>query len=125
MRRICSKDTSPEMVVRRLVHRLGYRYRLHRKNLPGKPDLVFPARGKAIFVHGCFWHQHASSRCKIVRKPKSNKAYWTPKLEANVRRDRRNRQHLRRMGWRSLVVWECETADPERLERRIVRFLED
>lgn len=124
MRRIGSKDTSPEMIVRRLVHGMGYRYQLHRSDLPGKPDLTFSSRRKVIFVHGCFWHQHGSKRCTIARRPKSNQRYWTPKLDGNVERDRRQRRRLRRLGWRSLVVWECETHRLEILARRIERFLE-
>ncbi|MDK2973483.1 MAG: mismatch endonuclease, patch repair protein [Candidatus Sumerlaeota bacterium] len=123
MRRIRSKDMAPELAVRRLVHAAGYRYRLHRKDLPGKPDLVFPARGKVIFVHGCFWHQHSARKCGIVRKPKSNTGYWEMKLANNVRRDRRNRRALKRLGWDVLIVWECQTRDPAKLEARIRRFL--
>ena len=123
MQQIRSTDTSPELVVRKLTHHLGYRYRLHRKDLPGKPDLVFPARGKIVFVHGCFWHQHSSSRCKISRLPKSKTDYWTPKLQRNAERDRKNQRRLRRLGWRVLVLWECQIKDLERLARRIDRFL--
>src|SRR5687768_17294491 len=92
MSRIGAKDTKPEMAVRRLVHSLGYRYRLHRRSLPGNPDLVFPARRKAIFVHGCFWHRHPDSSCKLARLPKSRGDFWIPKLEANAERDLRNEQ---------------------------------
>jgi len=122
MRRIRSVDTAPEMAVRKAAHRLGYRYRLHRKDLPGRPDLVFPSRKAAIFVHGCFWHQH--SRCREGRVPGSNRQYWSPKLAANVARDSRNRRKLRRLGWRVLTVWECEVSD-SRLDARIVGFLDD
>lgn len=123
MSRIRSKDTQPEMVVRRLLHRLGYRYRLHRSDLPGKPDLVFPSRRAVIFVDGCFWHGHG---CSIGRKPKTNRPYWSPKIEGNMLRDARNRRTLRRQGWRVLTVWECATkkGDFSALERRLVRFLE-
>lgn len=114
---------APEMAVRRLVHRLGYRYRLHRKDLPGKPDLVFPARHKAIFVHGCFWHQHRG--CSDSRTPRSNRSYWIPKLEGNKKRDKANRAKLTRMGWRNLVIWECSTKNEARLERLIKQFLGD
>ena len=120
---IRSKDTRPELAVRSLVHRLGFRYRLHVRCLPGNPDLVFPRRGKVIFVHGCFWHLHRS--CPNCRPPKSKLKYWEPKLEGNARRDAANRSRLRRAGWRSLVVWECQIEnDPESVARRIVRFLE-
>lgn len=101
-------DTGPEMVIRRLVHGMGYRYRLHVANLPGKPDMVFAGRGKIIFVHGCFWHRHPSSRCKLARMPKSRLAFWEPKLEQNRKRDRKTVRQLNRDGWKVLVVWECQ-----------------
>lgn len=126
MRRIRSKDMKPEMVVRRLVHGMGYRYRLHRKDLPGKPDLVFPGRKKVIFVHGCFWHQHGDPDCKIARRPKSNLDYWNPKLDRNVERDARNQAKLREMGWDPLIVWECQARgreDPGSMEARVANFL--
>ena len=118
-----SKDTKPEMLVRRLVHGMGYRYSLHRRGLPGKPDMVFPSRSKIIFVHGCFWHRHG--RCNYTRWPKSRLSFWKPKLEQNHRRDRANERALRRMGWRLLVVWECQLGDTEKLGRRIKGFLEE
>ena len=123
MRRIKSGDTIPEMAVRRLVHRLGYRYRLHRRDLPGRPDLVFPARKKILFVHGCFWHQHAVKQCSDSRVPKSNTTYWTPKLKANTERDARNIAALEEAGWKVLVLWECEIATAIDLKARITRFL--
>src|SRR3979490_759234 len=101
---IRNRDTKPELLVRRLIHSCGFRYRLHRADLPGKPDLVFPARRKVIFVHGCFWHQH---RC-LRRKPKSNQDYWLPKLSKNKSRDARHLRELRGAGWSCLVIWECE-----------------
>jgi DNA mismatch endonuclease (patch repair protein) len=122
MARVRGKDTKPEMAVRRLVHALGFRYRLHRGDLPGKPDLVFVARGKVIFVHGCFWHRH---RCKAGRKvPRTNQDYWLPKLERNRRRDAAHRRKLRRLGWGVLVLWECQLKDAAALEKRIREFLE-
>lgn len=121
MARVRSKNTTPELRVRRAAHRLGYRFRLHRSDLPGSPDLVFPGRRKAIFVHGCFWHRHA--RCKRTRTPKSRVDFWLTKFEANVRRDRQVRAQLRRAGWSVLVVWECETDDGPRLERTLSGFL--
>jgi DNA mismatch endonuclease, patch repair protein len=121
MRRIRSKNTTPEMRVRRLLHSLGYRYRLHDKRLPGKPDLVFPSRKKVILVHGCFFHQHVG--CIDGRLPKSRQEYWTPKLERNVARDKSNRARLSQAGWRSLVVWDCETRNLESLQRRLLAFL--
>ena len=122
MRRIKSKNTKPEMLVRRMAHQMGYRFRLHRKDLPGKPDLVFPSRKKAIFVHGCFWHLHRG--CNEGRIPSSRVAYWEPKLLRNVARDATRRRELRKLGWRSLVVWECQLTDSELLSKRIKSFLE-
>jgi DNA mismatch endonuclease, patch repair protein len=120
MRRIKKKDTKPEIAVRRLLHGLGYRFRLHRNDLPGTPDIVFPARKKVILVHGCFWHQHA---CSLGRKqPKTNQLYWGPKLARNVERDREARKALRAMGWQALVVWECQVRK-NRVSERITRFL--
>lgn len=121
MRAIRSKDTSPEMAVRRLIHSLGYRYRLHGSTLPGKPDLVFAGRKKAIFIHGCFWHLHTG--CREGRIPDSRRSYWKPKLEGNRARDARNRRALRRLGWSVLVIWECQIAREEALRSRIVEFL--
>lgn len=123
MRRIRSKDTGPELTVRRLIHGLGFRYRLHVKDMPGKPDLVFPGRGKVIFVHGCFWHQHRS--CPEGRLPNSNQPYWTPKLKRNVERDRKALRQLRRTGWRTLTIWECQAKDLPRLRQKVLAFLED
>ena len=123
MSRIKGKDTTPEMHVRRLVHSMGYRYRLHRKHLPGRPDLVFASRKKIILVHGCFWHQHDSPECKIVSVPKSNRDYWLPKLARNVERDEENLKKLLELGWSVLVVWECEVSR-EDLRKRLKRFLE-
>ncbi|MBV9761890.1 MAG: DNA mismatch endonuclease Vsr [Acidobacteriaceae bacterium] len=120
MRAIRSKDMKPELAVRSLVHRMGYRYRLHRHDLPGRPDLVFPGRKKVIFVHGCFWHCH---NCKTAHVPKSNRDYWEPKLERNRTRDARNLVVLKTAGWQSLVLWECELNDPEDMRARIRRFL--
>ncbi len=110
----------PEMAVRRMVHAMGYRYRLHRRDLPGKPDLVFGPRRAVIFVHGCFWHQH---NCRDGRQPKSNTGYWGEKLRRNVERDAQVRVALEADGWRVLVIWECETRDPEALKGRLEDFL--
>ncbi len=121
MRRVRSKDTGPEMRVRRLVHGMGYRYRLHASDLPGRPDLVFRPRRKVIFVHGCFWHRHEG--CAKNRTPKTRRSYWTKKLDGNVVRDRRNQAALAKHGWAALVIWECETTDLEALAPRIRRFL--
>lgn len=119
---IRSKDTKPELLVRRLVYSLGYRYRLHRRDLPGVPDLVFARSRSVIFVHGCFWHCHA--RCRKARTPKSRLSYWKPKLELNSKRDKKNVRTLLRDGWRVLIIWECQLGHRGRLEKRIVRFLE-
>ena len=122
MRAIRSTDTIPEMTVRKLAHGLGYRFRLHRRNLPGNPDLVFPSRRKVIFVHGCFWHSH--SGCKIAHRPKTNLDYWTPKLERNRSRDIRNLERLSALGWKVLVVWECQMSNEPRLRTQLAKFLE-
>lgn len=125
MRRIRSKGSAVEMTVRRAVHSLGYRYRLHDPKLPGKPDLVFPGRRKVIFVHGCFWHQHDDNSCKIVREPKSNQAYWIPKLERNKVRDTGHLSALAHAGWLVLIVWECEAeGDEGSLRNRLKKFLD-
>lgn len=124
MRQIHSKDTKPEVIVRSLTHRLGYRFRLHRKDLPGKPDLVFGPRRKVIFVHGCFWHQHSKASCLDGRLPKSNSDYWHAKLRKNIERDTVNRAKLNKMGWRSLVLWECQLRNEEKLGRWIKKFLD-
>ena len=122
MQAVKSRDTGPEMIVRRLLHRLGYRYRLHRRDLPGTPDVALLSRRKAIFVHGCFWHGHG---CPKGRLPNSRLDYWRPKLNSNRERDRRNEEELRSMGWTVLVIWQCETADLEALARRLHDFLGD
>ncbi len=124
MSRIRSKNSKVELAIRSLVHRMGYRFRLHRKNLPGKPDLVFPGRKKAIFVHGCFWHWHPDPDCKRARMPKSRQEFWKPKLEGNRRRDRENREKLSDLGWEVLEIWECEIADLENIADRIKDFLD-
>jgi len=111
----------PELAVRSLVHKMGYRYRLHKKDLPGRPDLVFPSRRKVIFVHGCFWHAH--KHCKAAHLPKSNLEDWGPKLERNRTRDRENIEGLNADGWESMVVWECEVKTQDELEKRLLDFL--
>ncbi len=120
MRRIKGKGTRPELAIRTALHRLGYRYRLHAADLPGKPDLVFRTRRKVILIHGCFWHQHDG--CKITRLPKSNTAYWTPKLLANKSRDTVNLLKLTELGWEVLTIWECELTLDDLLPR-ICSFL--
>ncbi len=123
MRRIRSKGMSPELHVRQLLHHLGYRYRLHRKSLPGHPDIIFPKLQKAIFVHGCFWHQHSDPACKITRVPKSRLEYWAPKLARNKQRDEQSVALLLQLGWNVLVVWECQVVYPDSLKQRLVSFL--
>ena len=124
MSNIRAKGMKPEMAVRRITHAMGYRYRLHCKNLPGKPDLVFPSRRKVIFVHGCFWHQHANPACKIARRPRSNQDYWLPKLERNVARDTQHQASLTELGWDVLVLWECDVEAGAGIADRIREFLE-
>ncbi|MDG1897867.1 MAG: DNA mismatch endonuclease Vsr [Fuerstiella sp.] len=124
MSRIRNKDTKPELIVRSLVHQMGCRFRLHCKDLPGKPDLVLPRHRKIIFVHGCFWHMH---RCRYGRvTPKTNAEFWLEKRTANVERDRRIPKQLRRAGWQTLVIWECWTREPEvKVIPRLEEFLAD
>ncbi|MBM7324153.1 DNA mismatch endonuclease Vsr [Agrobacterium sp. S2] len=121
MSRVKSKDTTPEMIVRRLAHNLGYRYRLHGANLPGKPDLVFACRRKVIFVHGCYWHGHDCRRG--ARTPSTRQEYWLPKLARNKERDARNVSSLEQDGWSVLIVWECEISDRVALADRLTAFL--
>ena len=121
MRAVKGKDTAPEMTVRRLAHRLGYRYRLHRSDLPGKPDMAFPARRKVVLIHGCFWHGHNCSRGS--RMPKSNAAYWRAKIGRNLERDKTNAARLKSGGWDVLVIWECQLRSEARTTSRLRRFL--
>jgi DNA mismatch endonuclease, patch repair protein len=123
MRRIKSKNTKPEMVVRSTIHRMGFRYRLHRKDLPGNPDIVFPALRKVIFVHGCFWHGHQSLGCADGRVPKSRLDYWLPKLQRNRARDLAAEKELTQSDWQVLTIWDCETIDPAALRRALRTFL--
>lgn len=112
MARVKAKNTKPELAVRSLVHRMGFRYRLHGKGLPGRPDLVFARRRKAIFVHGCFWHRHRG--CRLARLPKTRLDFWLPKLDANAARDRKVERQLAELGWKIMVIWECEVKDQQR-----------
>ena len=121
MARVKQKNTKPELIVRHLLHSNGFRYRLHRSDLPGTPDIVFISRKKAIFVHGCFWHRHEG--CTGCTTPKTRVAFWLEKFHDNIERDRRILAELSARGWSSLVIWECETTNPEHLEDRLVRFL--
>ena len=120
MSRIKGRDTKPELLVRSTAHRLGLRFRLHDKRLPGKPDLVLPKHRTVIFVHGCFWHGHTCKRG--ARQPKDNAAYWRAKIARNVARDGASLKTLKQNGWSPLVIWECETRDPVKLSRRIQRL---
>lgn len=122
MSRVRDRGSKAEMVVRRLVHSLGYRYRLHVSRLPGRPDIVLPKHRKVILVHGCFWHRHDD--CRLARLPKSRLDFWIPKLQRNRERDIENIQKLKDAGWSVLVVWECETSDMERLHETVKKFLE-
>jgi DNA mismatch endonuclease (patch repair protein) len=120
MARVRGSDTKPELLVRRLAHRLGYRYRLHVADLPGRPDLVFRSRRKVIFVHGCFWHQHD---CRRGTRPKDNQEFWSTKLNRNRARDAAVTRSLITSGWQVLVVWECQTHDETKLAKRLDQFL--
>lgn len=121
MSRVRHRDTKPEWAVRRLIHGMGYRYRLQGRHLPGTPDLVFGPRRKAVFVHGCFWHRHPE--CKLARLPKSRRDFWIPKLEENRERDLRHQRELHDLGWAVHIVWECEVTDTETLQKRLKSFL--
>jgi DNA mismatch endonuclease (patch repair protein) len=120
MGRVRQKNTKPEMIVRGLAHGLGYRFRLHRRDLPGRPDLVFPKLKRVVFVHGCFWHRHDCSKATM---PKSNEAYWQQKFTENIERDKKAIAELLRLGWGSMVVWECETRDVDALTDALSTFL--
>lgn len=122
MAAVKSKDTSPEIALRKLLHAQGYRYLLHDRRLPGRPDVVFPARKKAIFINGCFWHRHAD--CRYSTTPKSEVGFWEAKFRANVARDERNIASLEQMGWSVAVVWQCELKQPEQVLARLTEFLE-
>lgn len=121
MRSVGQKNTRPELAVRKILHRSGYRFRLHRRDLPGTPDVVLPKYRSVIFVHGCFWHGHG---CKYGKLPKSNKSYWSQKIQRNINRDARTRFELERGGWKVFVVWQCELGDPDLVQRALEEFLE-
>lgn len=121
MRRVKRQDTAPEMVVRRIAHRLGLRYRLHRTDLPGSPDIVFGPRRKLIFVHGCFWHRHPG--CSRASIPKTRTEFWTAKFDRNVARDAKAERLLRDMGWDVITIWECETRDKPALQRKLTHLI--
>lgn len=121
MSRVKGRDTKPELVVRKTLHAMGYRFRLQRRDLPGRPDIVLPRHRKAIFVHGCFWHGHPD--CPRAKRPASNTDFWNQKLSRNIERDMRNLSDLERLGWQVLTVWECETRKPDFLRRKLEEFL--
>lgn len=123
MAHVKGRDTGPELLVRAIVHSLGYRFRLYRRDLPGNPDITLPKHRKVIFVHGCFWHGH--KRCPRSARPSTNIAFWRKKLDSNIDRDRRNIGQLRKDGWRVLVVWQCQTRKPETLKRALSKFLNE
>lgn len=121
MRAVRRANTTPEILVRKAAHSLGLRFRLHRRDLPGTPDLVFPKLRTVVFVHGCFWHRHA--KCARATTPKTRAAFWLDKFDANVARDKRTTAKLRALGWRVIVIWECETGDTARLQRKLRKQL--
>ncbi len=121
MSKVRAKNTKPELKVRKALYQMGYRFRLHRKDLPGKPDICLPKHKTVILVHGCFWHGH--NNCKNARVPKSNMPYWTAKLNSNIARDKTHKHNLMKLGWRVIVLWECELKDVQKLERKIKRLL--
>jgi DNA mismatch endonuclease (patch repair protein) len=123
MSRVKGRDTKPELLVRSIVHRLGYRFRLHGKKLPGRPDVVLARHRKVIFVHGCFWHGHTG--CRRAARPSSNREFWDKKIEGNIARDAANIRALRQAGWKALVIWQCAMKDRERLENTLAKFLSD
>lgn len=123
MRAVKSKNTKPEIIVRRLLHQMGYRFRLHRKDLPGKPDIVLPRHRKVIFVHGCFWHGHPG--CRRAARPTSNTDYWHSKIDGNIARDQRHLQELVSLGWEALIVWECATKHETDLTGSLKNFLRE
>ncbi|MCY3790816.1 MAG: very short patch repair endonuclease [Gemmatimonadetes bacterium] len=125
MRANRGRDTKPELTIRRLLFANGYRFRIHMKTLPGRPDIVFTRRKKAILVNGCFWHQHPSPACPLRSRPKSHANYWTAKLDRNVERDRLNEVRLHDLGWQTLTIWECELSDLSLLSNRLAGFLGD
>lgn len=122
MARVKNKDTKPEITVRSIVYRLGFRFRKNRTDLPGRPDIVLPRHRKVIFVHGCFWHGHKN--CRRAGRPSSNKAFWQKKLDGNIARDRQNVRMLRKQGWQVMIIWECQIRNDKQLLNRIKSFLE-
>ncbi|MGD9211439.1 MAG: very short patch repair endonuclease [Desulfobacteraceae bacterium] len=123
MSRVGGKNTKPEVIVRSLLHGMGYRFRLHRKDLPGKPDIILPKYKKIIFIHGCFWHGHEN--CSRSKRPATNESFWNEKLDKNIARDKLNISNLREAGWDVLIVWTCEVKDLDKLKNKLLIFLEN
>jgi DNA mismatch endonuclease (patch repair protein) len=121
MAQVKGRDTKPEKLIRSIVHQLGFRFRLYRKDLPGKPDIVLPRHKKIIFVHGCFWHGHKD--CSRSKRPTSNQEFWDRKIDGNIIRDRKNKKALKPLGWRAMVIWQCETRNVPKLIKRLEKFL--
>jgi DNA mismatch endonuclease (patch repair protein) len=121
MSRIKGKDTKPEILVRSIVHNFGFRFRKHKSELPGKPDIVLTKYRKVVFIHGCFWHGH--KKCSRSSRPQSNKSFWAEKLDKNIARDKRNKHDLELQGWKVLIIWECETKNMEKLRKKVSKFL--
>jgi len=121
MSNVKSKDTKPEIIVRSIVHRLGFRFRKHITDLPGKPDVVLARHRKVIFVHGCFWHGH--KKCKRALRPQSHKTFWADKLDKNIDRDKRNKRELELLGWKVLIIWSCEIIDVDKIRNKLIKFL--
>ena len=121
MSAIKSKNTKPEIAVRKLLHSMGFRFRLHRKDLPGSPDIVLPKYKTVIFVHGCFWHRHEN--CKYASNPKTRKEFWESKFKANVKRDKEIQEKIKNIGWQSVVIWECETKNIDDLKEKLIDFI--
>ncbi len=122
MSRISGKDTKPEILVRSLLHRMGYRFRLHKKELPGKPDITLPKHKKVIFVHGCFWHGHEN--CSRSKRPSTNVVFWDKKIDGNIERDKKNIRNLENLGWKTLTLWTCEIINQDLLKHRLISFME-
>ncbi len=122
MSRISGKDTKPEILVRSLLHRMGYRFRLHKKELPGKPDITLPKHKKVIFVHGCFWHGHEN--CLRSKRPSTNVVFWNKKINGTIERDKQNIQNLENLGWKTLILWTCEIKNHDVLKRKLTSFME-
>lgn len=121
MAKIKGKDTKPEKVVRSLLHQMGYRFRLHRNDLPGNPDIVLPKHKKVIFVHGCFWHGHKD--CSRAKRPSTNKKFWNEKLSKNMKRDKKNQDALRDLGWKYKIIWQCQVKSAKKIQKVLMKFI--